>query len=197
MRTTSHCIEAVSWIQNAVIQFGWLWRIILFWGLLFLSVKSTAKLSQGSAARGAETQKWGYSYGDCSAGVKQLKPNHVSLKFSVDWTNKKIILGQWLVSRRHSVSSRCSQRLWCKWRCCTRGQLVPHQAVGARRSQPSCAAHYTIWKVNFPISLSFLPWNWPCIWICLHRLPSSLTVFCGGDSSPTSYEIRAYITTLS
>lgn len=197
MRTRSHCIEAVSWIQNAVIQFGWLWKIIHFWGLLFLSVKSTAKLSQESAVRGTETQKWGYSFGDCSAGVKLLKSNHIFLKFSVDWTNKKIILGQWLVSGRHSVSSRCSQRLWCKWGRCTRGQLVPHQAAGARRSQPSSAAHCIIWKVNFPSSLSFLPWNWPCICICLHRLPSSLTVFWGGDSSPTSYEIRAYITTLS
>lgn len=104
MRTRSHCIEAVSWIQNAVIQFGWLWKIMHFWGLLFLSVKSTAKLSQGSAVRGTETQKWGYSFGDCSAGVKLLKSNHIFLKFSVDWTNKKIILGQWLVSGRQWVA---------------------------------------------------------------------------------------------
>jgi len=57
MRTTSRCIEAMSWIWNAVMQLGWLWAIIHFLGLLLLSVKSTAKLPQGSAVRGTEPQK--------------------------------------------------------------------------------------------------------------------------------------------
>lgn len=146
-------------------------------------------------------QQWGeqklvYSFGDFSAGVKVQKPNHMSLKFGVDWTNNKIILGQWIVPG-HSVSNWFLQRQWGKWRSCAGGQLVPHQAVGAPRSRPSCAACCALWKVDLSISLAFLPWKWPCIWVCLHRLPSSLTVFYKGDSSPTTYKIRAYITTLS